>query len=137
MQSSGTTNDLYGVSFTDAFTGTAVGANGTILRTTTGGVVGVGEDDRGVIPGEFSLSQNYPNPFNPMTTITFSVGTDSYTSLRVYDHRGREVATLVNEVKQPGQHSVTWDARGMATGVYLCSLQSGNLVQTRKLLLLR
>jgi photosystem II stability/assembly factor-like uncharacterized protein len=92
-----------------------------------------------IFPAQFILEQNYPNPFNPSTTIRFSipVGTHGHTSLRVYDLLGREVATLVNEVKQPGSYEVTWDASGFASGVYLYRLQSGNFVQTRRLLLLR
>jgi len=62
--------------------------------------------------------QNYPNPFNPVTTITFSVGTYSHTSLRVYDMLGREIAVLANENKSPGSYQVQWNAKGMPSGVY-------------------
>ncbi len=101
------------------------------------------------VPFLFSLDQNYPNPFNPTTTIAFSVPSKSeniargrerkgsHTTLRVYDLLGREVAALVNEVKQPGSYEVMWDASGMASGVYLYRLQSGQGVHTRKLILLR
>ncbi len=103
----------------------------------------------GGVPAKFALMQNYPNPFNPSTTIVFTLPSQStkiakgreregsHVSLKVYDLLGREVATLVNEVKQPGEHTVTWDAQAMATGVYFYKLQAGNFVQTKKLLLLR
>ncbi|MBI5473137.1 MAG: T9SS type A sorting domain-containing protein [Ignavibacteriae bacterium] len=91
------------------------------------------------MPSGIELQQNYPNPFNPTTTIEFSVsvGTYSYTSLRVYDMLGREVATLVNEVMQPGTYSVDWNVAGCASGVYLYRLTSGGLAQSRKMLLIR
>jgi hypothetical protein len=58
-------------------------------------------------------------------------------SLKVYDVLGREVATLVNEVKQPGTYTVQWNATDMASGVYLYRLQSGSFSETKKLILLR
>jgi hypothetical protein len=112
----------------------------------------------GATPLAFSLAQNYPNPFNPTTTIQFTIPVGTYgpaspaggrTSLRVYDILGREVATLVNEVKQPGTHKVQFDGSNLASGVYFCRIfvvpeaqrdrhgQAGEFVQTRKLLLLR
>ncbi|MDH3252567.1 MAG: T9SS type A sorting domain-containing protein, partial [Ignavibacteria bacterium] len=98
----------------------------------------IGEDQEG-LPKAFALEQNYPNPFNPSTTIQFAipVGTYGRTSLRVYDVLGREVATLVNEVKQPGTYTVQWDARGLASGVYIYRLTAGEYVQTRKALLMK
>ncbi|MBX2992038.1 MAG: T9SS type A sorting domain-containing protein [Bacteroidetes bacterium] len=88
-------------------------------------------------PHEFALLQNYPNPFNPTTTIRYAIpgGTHGRASLRVYDLLGREVATLVNEVKAPGSHQVTWDATGLASGIYLYRLRAGGFAQTRKILL--
>ncbi|MBI5473371.1 MAG: T9SS type A sorting domain-containing protein [Ignavibacteriae bacterium] len=101
-------------------------------------------------PTQAALMQNYPNPFNPTTTIRFTgpatVGTGPAgialagrhaLSLRVYDVLGREVATLVNEVKQPGTYTVQWDASEVASGVYLYQLRAGGFVQTKKLMVLR
>ena len=97
------------------------------------------EDDVAGLPGRFSLAQNYPNPFNPSTTIQYSipVGTYDRTSLRVYDVLGREVATLVNEVKQAGRYTVQFDGSGLASGVYMYRLQAGNFVEVKKLVLVR
>jgi hypothetical protein len=91
----------------------------------------------GAVPQEYVLSQNYPNPFNPATTISYQLPATSTVSLKVFDMLGREVATLVNEVKQPGAYTVTWDASGMATGVYFYRLQAGSFVETKKMLILK
>ncbi len=89
------------------------------------------------MPTTFELEQNYPNPFNPVTTIQFTIVNSQLTIVKVYDVLGREVATLVNEVKLPGRYQVTWDAKNMASGVYFYKLTAGEFVQTKRLLLLR
>src|SRR5690606_35085199 len=66
----------------------------------------------------FSLSQNYPNPFNPITTIKYSVGSRQLATIKVYDVLGREVATLVNEEKQPGVYEVEFDGSKLTSGTY-------------------
>lgn len=88
-------------------------------------------------PHGFQLEQNYPNPFNPSTTIRFSVGRYGHMSLRVYDLLGRKVATLVDEVMQPGSYESAFNAEGLASGVYLYQLRSGAFVKTLKLILLK
>lgn len=93
--------------------------------------------EKGDLQLHFSLLQNYPNPFNPSTTIMFTVGTRGYTSLRVFDLLGREVAVLVDEVKSPGEYSVTLDGSRLTGGVYFYRLQVINAVKTRKLVLLK
>lgn len=95
------------------------------------------ETNPGVIPAEFSLSQNYPNPFNPSTMFTYQVARAGLVSVKVYDVLGREVATLVNEVKQVGTYSATWNAAGFGSGVYLCKLQAGTVAETKKLILMK
>jgi hypothetical protein len=89
------------------------------------------------VPSQFALEQNYPNPFNPSTKIQFSIVNRQLTIVKVYDVLGREVATLVNEVKEPGTYTVEFDASSLASGVYFYRLQAGTYVETRKLLLLR
>jgi hypothetical protein len=86
---------------------------------------------------EFSLLQNYPNPFNPSTTIAYELPKSSMVRLVVYDMLGREVAVLVNEEVAAGRHDVQFNASRLASGVYLCQLQAGVPVQTRKLLMVR
>ena len=80
---------------------------------------------------------NYPNPFNPSTTISFSVGMYGYTSLRVYDIMGREVATLVNETRSAGSYEAIWNASKFASGVYFSRLESNGKVQIQKLVLIK
>jgi hypothetical protein len=99
------------------------------------------------VPSQFVLEQNYPNPFNPSTKIQFTIvstqsgsasgGNRQLTIVKVYDVLGREVVTLVNEVKEPGTYTVEFDASSLASGVYFYRLQAGTYVKTKKLLLLR
>jgi hypothetical protein len=96
-------------------------------------------------PTDLVLEQNYPNPFNPTTVLSFGIRDLGFVSLKLYDLLGREVATLVNEAKQPGTYEATWDASGMPSGVYFARLgirRSGphealELAQVRKLVLLK
>jgi choice-of-anchor B domain-containing protein len=94
----------------------------------------------------FVLHQNYPNPFNPVTHVGFRLPAEAaetgianfgFVSLKVFDAIGREVATLVNEPLQVGHHERTFDASGLASGVYLYRLTAGDYTQTRKMLLAR
>jgi hypothetical protein len=89
------------------------------------------------IPDHYALDQNYPNPFNPTTDFGFRIVDCGLVTLKVYDVLGREVATLVNEVKQPGAYTVTWDASRMPSGIYFYRLQTGRFTATKKLLLLK
>jgi photosystem II stability/assembly factor-like uncharacterized protein len=89
------------------------------------------------LPVKFSLEQNYPNPFNPTTNFQFSIANLQLTVLQVYDVLGREVVTLVSEVKQPGSYTVRWDASNNSSGVYYYRLQAGTATQTKKMILIR
>jgi hypothetical protein len=89
------------------------------------------------VPNKFELHQNYPNPFNPVTNFQFSIASSELTILKVYDLLGREVAILVNEVKQPGVYTVNWDASEFPSGVYYYRLQSGSYLETKKLILMK
>ncbi len=99
------------------------------------------------LPNNFVLEQNYPNPFNPSTTIKYSIprSTEYYsvqqTTLKVYDVLGREIATLVNKVQQPGNYEVLFDAssvnRELASGTYFYRLSAGNYSKTMKMILLK
>jgi photosystem II stability/assembly factor-like uncharacterized protein len=100
-------------------------------------VSGVAGKSTSSIPKELRLEQNYPNPFNPSTTIKYELPKSSHVTLTVYDLLGREVTTLVNEVKEPGTYTVQFDGSNLASGVYFSRLTAGSYVQTRKLLLLR
>ena len=89
------------------------------------------------MPTTFALAQNYPNPFNPSTAIEYQIPKQSFVTLRIYDLLGREVAVLVNEMKQAGTHSVKWDASRFASGVYFCTIASGSYRETKKMILMK
>jgi lysophospholipase L1-like esterase len=92
------------------------------------------------VPEVFLLLQNFPNPFNPSTTISYSipVGTRHAVSLlKVYDVLGRDVATLVDEVKPAGTYTVNFDASQLSSGVYYYKLTAGSFTQTKKMILAR
>lgn len=86
---------------------------------------------------EFTVSQNFPNPFNPETAIKYSIPQNQKVTLIVYDVLGVEVRTLVNEEKSAGYYEVNFDAANLASGVYYYKLQTGNFVETKKMILLR
>ena len=94
-----------------------------------------GHDNR--VPEKYDLAQNYPNPFNPTTRIGFRISNSGFVSLKVYDVLGREVRTLVNEVRQPGIYEVRFDAGGLSSGLYFCRLQAGSYISTKKMMLLK
>ena len=100
------------------------------------------------VPTGFSLEQNYPNPFNPSTIIKYSV--PFYPSplqgegprvrsvtLKVYDLLGREIATLVNEEKSPGNYIVKFNGNNFSSGLYFYTLRAGEFIQTKKMLLIK
>lgn len=88
-------------------------------------------------PYQYRLYNNYPNPFNPSTTIRYELKVEGNVSLKVYDILGREVSTLVNERQGAGGHSVVFDAKKFASGVYFYTLRSGGFVKTEKMILLK
>lgn len=88
-------------------------------------------------PTSFALHQNFPNPFNPTTTISYQLKANSYTTLKVYDLLGREIATLVSEVKTAGYHSEVFDATKNASGIYYYILTSGNNSEIKKMVVLK
>jgi photosystem II stability/assembly factor-like uncharacterized protein len=124
--------------------GYAVGDGGFICKYST--VTDVGKyPSKNILEMDFELSQNYPNPFNPSTTIQFSIPSPLQgegqrvrsVTLKVYDVLGREVVTLVNETKQPGNYEVKFDGASLPSGVYFYKLNAGDFAQTKKMILLR
>ena len=89
------------------------------------------------IPVKFDLSQNYPNPFNPSTNLEFGIPDLGFVSLKVYNASGREVSTLVNEVKSAGYYSVSFSGMNLSSGIYFYTLQTNNFTATKKMLLLK
>jgi hypothetical protein len=89
------------------------------------------------IPSNYSLSQNYPNPFNPVTKINFDLPKNGLVTLRIYDVLGREVKTLVNEVKNAGKYIVDFNGSSFSSGTYFYRLESNGYVVTKKMMLIK
>jgi len=89
------------------------------------------------LPERFVLNQNYPNPFNPNTTISFSLSSQLFVSLKVFDLIGREVASLISQELSAGTHSIQWNAEGLTSGVYFYRLQTDKSTEMKKLVLLK
>ena len=85
----------------------------------------------------FNLQQNFPTPFNPTTQIRFALAEQSQVTLKVYNILGKEIVTLVNEVKITGVHEVSFDGSGLSSGVYFYTLQAGKVKETRKMILMK
>jgi hypothetical protein len=102
-----------------------------------GNVTGMEDPIPSGIPSSFTLYQNYPNPFNPSTTIAYTLKNAVHVRLTIFNLLGQEVMTLVNEVQSPGYHKAVFDAGSVATGVYFYRLKAGDLVEVKKMLLLK
>lgn len=105
------------------------------------GPIGLGPNG-GNIPTNPSLKQNYPNPFNPTTQIRYDVSKTQVVKLKIYDILGREVRTLVNELKSAGEYSVVWDGKNntgsqVSTGAYFYRLEAGDFVDIKKMILVK
>ena len=95
------------------------------------------ENNIAQVPEGYRLLQNYPNPFNPTTNISFHIPSNAYVSLKIYDVLGKEVVNLISAEMEAGEHSVTWDASRMTSGIYFYHLKSGSFSETKKLILLK
>jgi hypothetical protein len=99
------------------------------------------EEELGM-PTEFALKQNYPNPFNPSTQIQYALPSETKVLISIYDLTGRKVRTLVNEVQSAGHRSVIWNAtneigRPVSAGMYIYTIQAGDFIQNRKMVLMK
>jgi hypothetical protein len=118
-------------------TGATPGAPTDLFHITRTGTFTSSGNNNTSMPEKFELSQNYPNPFNPATTIKFSLPKMSFVTLRIYDITGREIETLVNEIRGAGRYDVNFDASTLATGVYFYTLQTEDFQETRKMMLVK
>ena len=89
------------------------------------------------VPAEYVLSQNFPNPFNPSTRINYFVPKESFVNIKVYDFLGREVETLVNELKPTGSYEISFDASELPSGTYYYTMIAGGYSITKKMIVLR
>jgi hypothetical protein len=137
-------NTVHAVTATNAADASS-GSDTTFFLAVSSEPLGEVRPSSQTVPSSFMLEQNYPNPFNPTTTVAFTIPYSSFATLSIYDLLGREVATLVNEKLGPGRYERTYDAEGLASGIYLYRLQvrpaDGGYErassETRKLILLR
>ena len=98
-------------------------------------------EDLTLIKSSNNLTQNYPNPFNPTTTISFSLPSEGYVQVNVYDITGRLITSLVDGNLSEGYHDVVWDGKDMlgsnvSAGLYIYSLQAEGVSLTRKMVLM-
>ena len=89
------------------------------------------------IPDKFELSQNYPNPFNPVTNLEYGIAKLGFVSLKIYDVLGRELVTLVNEIKEPGYYKIQFNASDLASGVYFYRMEAGDFVAVKKFVVMK
>ena len=125
-------NYSYSVSAADA-----LGEAKDSLQSAIKGLIITNVENTRNVPKIFALYQNYPNPFNPSTQIKYSIPEYGYTSLKVYNLLGEEVATLFEGYQQAGNYSVSFNATGLASGIYLYRFMSNSFVKTKKLILLK
>ena len=89
------------------------------------------------VPTEYALHQNWPNPFNATTMFRFDIREAGQVTLKIFDLMGREVATLVNEERAAGFHTISWDASELATGIYFYRLEVNGFTDVKKMLFLK
>jgi hypothetical protein len=99
--------------------------------------VASGVEDEELLPLTFRLEQNYPNPFNPTTVVSCQLPVAGYLRIAVFNILGQEIAVLADEPKAPGIYQMRWDASGLPSGVYVCRMTAGNVVETMKMILAR
>ena len=95
------------------------------------------DNSTNILPESYSLAQNYPNPFNPTTNIAFNIPMDMIVKIKIYDIAGREISTLVNELKTAGNHSVSFTGSSLSSGVYFYKIEAGNFVETKRMVLVK
>lgn len=98
---------------------------------------GVANEDIKVSPKEFTLSQNYPNPFNPSTNIRFTLPEAGNVKISIFNTLGQEVKTIINEFRNSGNHSVSFNASELSSGTYFYKLESGKYSKTMKMMLIK
>ena len=94
------------------------------------------------LPSEFKLNQNYPNPFNPITKISYELANDGFVKLSIFDMKGTEVKTLIENIQLPGKNSVIWNAtdnsgQPVSAGLYLFKIEYKGITKTRKMVLIK
>lgn len=89
------------------------------------------------LPVEFNLSQNYPNPFNPETKISYSIPSEQFVKLQIYDLTGKELMILVNEVKPAGLYEITFNVALLSSGIYFYKIETGGYTEVKRMMLVK
>ncbi len=110
---------------------------GGIFVLTLNDIITTVEKEENVVPLSYKLYQNYPNPFNPETTIKFDLPSNQQVKLEIFDILGRKVRTVVNDVRPAGSYNIKFNAKHLASGVYLYRLKTGDFIKTRKMIILK
>jgi photosystem II stability/assembly factor-like uncharacterized protein len=121
--------------FPAAHRGWLIGDSGKLYYTLNDGITSI--ENKFSRQVEYFLYQNYPNPFNPSTKIRFSTPELQFVNLKIFDLLGREITTLINEEKSPGNYEVTFDADNLANGIYFYNLSAGTYRETKKMILIK
>jgi len=122
--------------FTDKDNGWVLCDQGKLFKIENASVItSIAAEEK--LPTDFILSQNYPNPFNPTTTITYEIPEESFVSLKIFDLLGREINTLVSEVKQSGKYEAKFNGENLTSGVYIYKLIAAGNEMSRKMLLIK
>lgn len=129
-------NQSYSYFFNRQPTAVVFDPNNEIVIKTASLIMGADENITSV-PSAFELKQNYPNPFNPVTNIEFDIPKNSNVKITVFDNAGKEVAVLVNEFKQAGKYSKSYNAMNLASGVYFYKIQAGDYSAVKKMTLIK
>ncbi|MBK9403722.1 MAG: T9SS type A sorting domain-containing protein [Ignavibacteria bacterium] len=115
-----------------------LGNNGTIDDTLrVNNIITNTEEEFVPLPDKYFLAQNYPNPFNPSTLIKYEIKNDAMVTLKVYNILGKEVASLVNEIKRAGRYEIEFNGSNLSSGIYYYRLDAGEFSETRKMLLIK
>lgn len=98
-------------------------------------VTGTGNET--TITEKFTLGQNYPNPFNPQTTISYSVSKEELVKITIFDVLGKEVQTVVNDIKKAGSYSFNFDASSVTSGIYFYKMEAGEFSDIKKMMVVK
>ena len=130
---SNSSNPLKDIYFNTPNVGFMVGSNGTILKTITAGEIVIGITQiSSEIPNGYYLSNNYPNPFNPTTNIEFKIPERTNVTIKVFDITGREISSLINEIKSAGSYKINFNGNNLASGVYFYRIETERFVDRNK-----
>jgi hypothetical protein len=117
------------------YDGSVVTANSYVykFKNTVSGI----STENPTIPSAYSISQNYPNPFNPVTKISYALPKSGLVTIRVFDILGREISTLVNDVKLAGTYSVDFNAANLSSGMYFYKIETNGFTDIKKMMLIK